>query len=72
MSEDSKCAGTFLLGIKRHPALREQYWKLLLQIIEGEELEFFTKHYAASFQSSAEQIEITTYLLKYIVSSPLG
>lgn len=26
VSEESKCAGTFLLGIKRHPALRDEYW----------------------------------------------
>ena len=33
VGEDSKCAGTFLLGTKRHPILRELYWHLLLDII---------------------------------------
>ena len=33
VSEESKCTGTFLLGIKRHPILRELYWHLLLDII---------------------------------------
>lgn len=34
--EDSKCATTLLLGLKRHSELREKYWMLLLDIIDGE------------------------------------
>ena len=36
VGEDSKCATTLLLGLKRHADLREKYWMLLLDIIEGE------------------------------------
>lgn len=35
VGEEGKCAGTLLLGLKRHPSLRELYWHLLLEIIEG-------------------------------------
>jgi hypothetical protein len=55
VSEDSKVTGTYLLGTKRHPVLRELYWRLLLEIIEGQEVEFFTEHYPKSFQTAAEQ-----------------
>lgn len=43
-----------------------------MEVIEGEELDFFTKHYSASFQSKAEEIEVTTYLLGHIALSFLG
>jgi hypothetical protein len=28
--DESKCSGTLLLGLKRHPDLRDVYWGLLL------------------------------------------
>lgn len=72
VGEEGKCAGTLLLGVKRHPPLRELYWNLLLQIIEGEELDFFATHYARSFQTPLEQIEVTAYLLRFMAQSFLG
>lgn len=50
ISEEGKCSGTLLLGIKRHVQLRDHFWKLLLSIIKGEEVEYFTTHYGPSFQ----------------------
>lgn len=60
-----------LLGVKRHPILRQSFWNLLLRIIDGEELAFFTRHYSNCFQDPIEQIEITTYLVKYIANSTI-
>jgi hypothetical protein len=33
---EGKCAVTFFLGLKRHPALRQRFWELLLLIIKEE------------------------------------
>lgn len=44
----------------------------MLELIEGEEIDFFSKHYPNSFQNPTEMVEITTYILKYISLSFLG
>jgi hypothetical protein len=30
---EGMCSTTFFLGVKRHPSLKQRFWKLLLQII---------------------------------------
>jgi hypothetical protein len=71
VGEDSKCTSTFLLGLKRHHELRDHFWKLLLQIIKGRELEFFADHYPAAFSTPSELVETTTCLVSRFVESPL-
>lgn len=72
VGEEGRCAGTLLLGLKRHPALRDLYWHLLLEIIAGEELDFFARHFAGSFQNAQEQVEVSGFLVRFLAESWLG
>ena len=55
------------MGIKRHPQLNFSLFNLLSEIINEDEIDFFTQHFKPSFKDSRELIEICKYLLE-----PLG
>ena len=69
VSDSGKGATTLLLGIKRHPHLAESYWNLLLNIIQSEEIEFFTSHFKQCFRDPEELIEICQLILEPVGES---
>lgn len=63
VSENGKCSTTLFLGIKRHPTLAGLFWDLLINIIQNEELDFFTNHFKKCFRDAEEMVEICTQLI---------
>ena len=66
---ESKCLLTFILGLKRHPDLAEDFADLLISLTRNNFTEFITKHYKPQFENVAELLDTSGELLRPLAES---